>query len=73
MTLRSEFHFPHVANDRGSGLGAGPRAPPKSRLTAAAPGGRQDFLIPKAGNQLLRSRAGFVSIYVCVGGSALRE
>src|ERR1700674_6128366 len=26
--------------------------------TAAAPVGRQDFLIPRAGNQLLRSRAG---------------
>ena len=31
--------------------------------TAAAPVGRQDFLIPRAGNQLLRSRAGSVSIY----------
>ena len=30
------------------------------------------FLIPTAGNQLLRSRAGSVSIYACVGGSALR-
>jgi len=30
---------------------------------APAPVGRQDFLIPRAGNQLLRSRAGSVSIY----------
>jgi len=40
--------------------------------TAAASGGRQDFLIPRAGNQLLRSRAGSVSIYACAGASALR-
>jgi len=30
----------------------------RERTTAAAPAGRQDFLIPTAGNQLLRSRAG---------------
>ena len=38
--------------------------------TAAAPVGRQDFLIPRAGNQLLRSRAGSLSIYSRVDGSA---
>jgi hypothetical protein len=42
------------------------------RAAAAAPGRRQDFLIPRAGIQLLRSRAGSVSTYACVGGIALR-
>jgi hypothetical protein len=42
------------------------------RATAAAPGRRQDFLISRAGNQLLCSGACSVSIHACVGGSALR-
>jgi hypothetical protein len=37
-------------------------------LTAGGSVGRQDFLIPRARNQLLRSSAGSVSIYVCVCG-----
>jgi len=51
---------------------AGARTADTPRESAAAPGGRQDFLIPRAGNQLLRSRAGTVSIYSYVGGIALR-
>jgi hypothetical protein len=39
---------------------------------ATAPVGRQDLLIPRAGNQLLRSRPGPASVYACIGGSALR-
>jgi hypothetical protein len=35
----------------------------RKRATATAPRGHQDFLIPRAGNQLLRSRAGPVSFY----------
>jgi hypothetical protein len=42
---------------------------PTQGATAAAPIGRQDFLIPRAGNQQLRSCACCVSIYACVGGS----
>jgi len=42
------------------------------RATADAAVGRQDFLIPRAGNQLLRSRAGSVSIHSYVGGIALQ-
>jgi len=38
--------------------------------TAAATAGRQDFLIPRAVNQLFRSRAGYVSVYTRVGGCA---
>lgn len=37
------------------------------RSTAPAPVGRQDLLIPRAGNQVLRSRAGSIFIYACVG------
>jgi hypothetical protein len=36
------------------------------------PVGRQGLLIPRAGNQLLRPRAGSVSIYACFDGTAIR-
>jgi len=47
-------------------------SPERQQATAAAPGGRQDFLIPMAGNRLLRPRPGSVSIHASVGGAALR-
>jgi hypothetical protein len=45
----------------------GLRPPPRRTRTPRRPGVCQDFLIPRAGNQLLRSRADSMSIYAAVG------
>ena len=43
---------------------------PTTSAAAAAPLGRQNFMIPRAKNQLHGSRPGSVFIYGCVGGTA---